>query len=183
MQENACILRLFLLLTNKVNDSPSSSSPPLTMREGLIRWRPNAAGLQRQCHAWSCPSDRKGHDGLGSKQAHRESQPAVVAGSSFSRTFRDQRPTHNKRDSKREAEIERDGPKKVSRVSRKDAMNQKNPCGPPVITQTPSLLLSPKNSQRDFLENVCETSTLSQGSLLHPVPDEVSSDLNSILTC
>lgn len=26
-----------LLLTNKVNDSPSSSSPPLTMREGLIR--------------------------------------------------------------------------------------------------------------------------------------------------
>lgn len=53
-------------------------------------------------------------------------------------------------------------------------MNQKNPCG---------LLLSPKNSQRDFLENVCETSTVSQGSLFHPVPDEVSSDLNSILTC
>lgn len=67
--------------------------------------------VQRHSHAWSCPSDRKGHDGLGSKPAHRESHPAVVAGSLFSRTFRDQRPTHNKRDSKRETEIERDGPK------------------------------------------------------------------------
>lgn len=72
---------------------------------------------------------------------------------------------------------------KVSRVSRKDAMNRKNPCGLLLITQTPGLLLSPKNNQRDFLENVCETYTLSQGSLLVPVPDEVSSDLSSIWTC
>lgn len=70
----------------------------------------------------------------------------------------------------RETEIEGDGPKKVSGVSRKDAMNQKNPCGLLLITQTLGLLLSPMNSQRDFLGNVCETSTLSQGSLLHPVP-------------
>lgn len=90
---------------------------------------------------------------------------------------------HNKRDSKRETEIGRDGPKKVSRESRKDAMNHRNPCGLLLITETPGLLLSPKNSQRDFLENVCETSTLSQDSLLHPVPYEVSSELNSILTC
>lgn len=69
---------------------------------------------------------------------------------------------------------------KVSRVSRKDAMNRKNPCGLLLITQTPGLLLSPKNNQRDFLENVCETYTLSQGSLPVPVPDEVSSDLSSI---
>lgn len=100
---------------------------------------------------------------------------------SFSRTFRDQRPTHNKKDSNRKTEIESDGPKKKG--SRKDAMNQKNPCGLPVITQTQGLLVSTENSQRDFLKNACETSTLSQGSLLHPVPDEVSSDLNSILTC
>lgn len=118
----------------------------------------------------------KGHDGLESKEAHRESQPAVVAGFSFSRTFRDQRPTHNKRDCKRDRDVRWT----KETVSRKDAVNQKNPCGLPLITQTSGLLLSPKNSQMDFLENVCETSTLSQGSLHHPVPDEVSSDLSSI---
>lgn len=132
------------------------------MRGGLIKWQPNAAGLWRQCHAWSCPSDRKGHDGRGSKQAHRESQPAVVAGSSFSRTFRDQRPTHNKKDSKKETEIGGDGAKQASGVSRKDATNLKNPCGLPLITQTSGHPLSPKTSQRDFLEIVCETSTRSQ---------------------
>ena len=54
---------------------------------------------------------------------------------------------------------------------------------PSVITQTPAPLLSQKNNQRDFLENVCETFTLSHGILLHPAPDEESSDLNSIITC
>lgn len=58
-------------------------------------------------------------------------------------------------------------------------MIQRNPCSLPVITQTQGLLVSTKNSQRDFLKNACETSSPSQGSLLHPVPDEVSSDLNS----
>ena len=44
----------------------------------------------------------KEHDGLVSKQSQRESYPAVVPGSSFSRTFGDQRPIHNKKG--REAE-------------------------------------------------------------------------------
>lgn len=48
---------------------------------------------------------------------------------------------HTTRETARETEIERDGPKKVSRVSRKDAMNQRNPCGRPLITKTPGLLL------------------------------------------
>lgn len=94
---------------------------------------PDVAGVLRHKHAWNCPSDRKGHDGLGSKRAHRESQPAVVAGSSFSRIFKDQRPTHNRRDSMTEMRIQKDRPKRVSKESRKDAMNQKNPCGPPLI--------------------------------------------------
>ncbi|KAK5863930.1 hypothetical protein PBY51_000914 [Eleginops maclovinus] len=57
------------------------------------------------------------------------------------------------------------------------------PMWPSVITQTPAPLPSQKNNQRDFLENVCETFTLSQGILFHPAPDEMSSDLNSIITC
>lgn len=62
---------------------------------------------------------------------------------SLSRTFGDQSPTHNKRGHNREAE-QRD---------RKGRMPHRNPCG----YQKASPL-----SQRDFLENVCKTSTPSQ---------------------
>lgn len=107
----------------------------------------------------------------------------LLLASSFSRTFRDQRPTHNKKGCNGETEIgeKKNAPKRDG--SRKDAMIQRNPSSLTVITQTQGLLVSTKNSQRDFLKNACETSTRSQGSLLHPVPDEVSSDLNSIPTC
>lgn len=58
---------------------------------------------------------RKGHDRRRSKQARRGFQPAVVAGSSFSRIFRDQRPMLNKRDGENETEIQRDRPKRGKR--------------------------------------------------------------------
>lgn len=60
-------------------------------------------------------------------------------------------------------------------------MKLKNPCGLPLITQCQASYWAKGRRQRDFLENVCETSTLSQPSLLHPESDEVASNLNSIL--
>lgn len=50
----------------------------------------------------------KGMMGWDPGRPTRESQSVVVAGSTFSRTFKDQRPTHNKKDSKREMERERE---------------------------------------------------------------------------
>lgn len=101
-----CILSPLLLQTRSV---VAPVLVPASDKESLTRWS--------WCsHACSCPSHRTGPDGLGSKRAHRESQPAVVPGSWFSRSFRDQRAAHNKR-------------------SRKDAMDQ-NPRGLSLITES-----------------------------------------------
>lgn len=92
----------------------------------------------------------------------------LLPASSFSRTFRDQRPTHNKKgcDGERRRSGGGGGEKctKERDGSRKDALIQRNPCSLTVITPTQGLLASTKTSQRDFLKNACETSTLSQGS-------------------
>ena len=49
----------------------------------------------------------KEHDGLASKLSQREYYPAVVPGSSFSRTFGDQRLMHNKKAREAESDMER----------------------------------------------------------------------------
>lgn len=63
---------------------------------------------------------------------------------SLSRTFRDQSPTHNKKGA-------------TERGKRKDDSQE-----PMWFYGTLALLVSTENSQRDFLENVCKTSTPNQ---------------------
>lgn len=97
----------------------------------------------------------KGTMGWDPNRPREDPSPLLLPAYSFSRTFRDQRPTHSKRDSDRDTEIQTDGPKKGR--GRKDAMRRKNPCGLPVITQTPGFLLRAKNNHRlpgEHLRNI-----------------------------
>lgn len=55
------------------------------------------------------------HDGPASKQSQGESYPAVVLGSSFSRTFGAQRPIHNKKG--REAKSDMEGNRNIVRLA------------------------------------------------------------------
>ena len=119
----------------------------------------------------------KGTMGWDPNRPREDPSPLLLPAHSFSRTFRDQRPTHSKKDRDSETEIQKDGPKKDR--GRKVAMRRKNPCGLLLITQTHRLLLRRKNNHRDFLENISETFAESQGSLLHLVPHEASYYLNS----
>lgn len=89
------------------------------------------------------PTSEEGMVGCAPNRPTEDPGLLLLLAHSLSRTFGDQSPTHNKKGA-------------TERRKRKDASHTR--CG----YRTLALLVSTENIQRDFLENVCETSTPSQ---------------------
>lgn len=104
--------------------------------------------LWRHCHAWSCPSGPHKRAWWAALQTGPLRTPACCC----CWPTHSQGPLEIKVQPTTRREKRRDG---------KGRMHHRNPWG----DRTLALLVSTENSQRDFLENVCETSTPSQAGI------------------